>query len=134
MHGTTGKILQVDLSTGTWEIETLSEAFYRLYPGGKALAGYILLNEMPANVDPLSPENVRGAMRRAYSRAGFPPGWTGSHLLRHTAATMMLNRGASLKELADVLGHQSIDTTMIYTKVHIAGLQMVMLPWPEVQS
>ncbi len=58
MYGTTAKILRVDLTAGTWEIEELSEAFYRLYPGGKALAGYILLNEMPANTDPLSPENI----------------------------------------------------------------------------
>ena len=57
-YGTTGQILRVDLTTGSWEIETLEEDFYRLYPGGKALAGYILLNEMPANVDPLSPDNV----------------------------------------------------------------------------
>ncbi len=58
MYGTTGKILRVDLTAGTWEVETLSEDFYRLYPGGKALAGYILLNEMPPHVEPLSPENV----------------------------------------------------------------------------
>ena len=58
LYGTTGNILRVDLTKGSWEIETLSEEFYRLYPGGKALAGYILLNEMPANIDPLSPENV----------------------------------------------------------------------------
>ena len=82
----------------------------------------------------LSAENVRGAMRRAYARAGFPPTWTGTHILRHTAATMMLNKGASLKELADVLGHKSIDTTMIYTKVNISALETVMLPWPEVKS
>jgi aldehyde:ferredoxin oxidoreductase len=58
VYGTTAKILRVDLTSGTWEIETLSEDFYRLYPGGKALAGYILLNEMPAHTDPLSPENI----------------------------------------------------------------------------
>ncbi len=58
MYATTGKILRVDLTAGTWEVEQLSEEFYRQYPGGKALAGYILLNEMPAGVDPLSPENV----------------------------------------------------------------------------
>ena len=51
MYGTTGKILRVDLTTGTWETETLTEEFYRLYPGGKALAGYILLNELPAHTD-----------------------------------------------------------------------------------
>ncbi|MBI9046287.1 MAG: aldehyde ferredoxin oxidoreductase family protein [Anaerolineaceae bacterium] len=58
IYGTTAKIIRVDLNTGSWEVEELTEEFYRLYPGGKALAGYILLNELPANTDPLSPENV----------------------------------------------------------------------------
>jgi aldehyde:ferredoxin oxidoreductase len=57
LYGTTAKILRVDLSTGSLEVEQLSEEFYQLYPGGKALAGYILLNEMPANTDPFDPEN-----------------------------------------------------------------------------
>lgn len=82
---------------------------------------------------PLGTEHVRGAMRRAYARAGFPPAWTGTHLLRHTAATLMHQRGASLKEVANVLGHISIDTTMIYTKVNLPALRMVALPWPEVR-
>jgi aldehyde:ferredoxin oxidoreductase len=58
IYGTTAKILRVDLTAGSWETETLSEEFYRLYPGGKALAGYILLNEMPAHTEPFSPENI----------------------------------------------------------------------------
>jgi aldehyde:ferredoxin oxidoreductase len=58
MYGTTGKILRVNLTTGTLKVETLEEDFYHLYPGGKALAGYILLNEIPPHTDPLSPENV----------------------------------------------------------------------------
>lgn len=58
MYGTTAKVLRVDLTHQTWEVETLSKEFYRLYPGGKALAGYILLKEMQANLEPLSPENV----------------------------------------------------------------------------
>ena len=57
-YGSTAKILRVDLTTGKIEIEELAEAFYRLYPGGKALAGYFLLNEMPAHTDPFAPENV----------------------------------------------------------------------------
>jgi len=81
----------------------------------------------------INAENVRGAMRRAYARAGFPSTWTGTHILRHTAATRMLNNGASLKEVADVLGHQSIDTTIIYTKVHTTALETVLQPWPGVQ-
>jgi len=52
------KILRVDLTKGSIEVQTLDDDFYRLYPGGKALAGYILLNELPPHTDPLSPENV----------------------------------------------------------------------------
>jgi len=58
MDGTTAKILRVNLSTGSLEVEQLSEEFYRLYPGGKALAGYYLLNELPPHTEPLSPENL----------------------------------------------------------------------------
>lgn len=57
-YGSTAKILRVNLTTGKVEIEELAESFYRLYPGGKALAGYFLLNEMPAHTDPFAPENV----------------------------------------------------------------------------
>jgi aldehyde:ferredoxin oxidoreductase len=57
-YGTTSQILRVDLTTSSIEVEHLSEEFYRLYPGGKALAGYILLNELQAHTDPFAPENV----------------------------------------------------------------------------
>lgn len=80
---------------------------------------------------PMVAELVRGAMRRAYAKAGCPADWTGTHLLRHTAATRMIEGGASLKQIADVLGHQSIDSTMIYTKVDLPALRRVSLPWPE---
>jgi aldehyde:ferredoxin oxidoreductase len=56
MH--TGRILRVDLTTGSFQEETFDDAFYRLYPGGKALAGYYLLHEMAGNVDPFSAENL----------------------------------------------------------------------------
>jgi aldehyde:ferredoxin oxidoreductase len=56
--GSTGNILWVDLTVGTLRVEEFDEDFYRLYPGGKALAGYLVLHETPAHVDPLGPENV----------------------------------------------------------------------------
>jgi site-specific recombinase XerD len=61
------------------------------------------------------------------------PRLTGTHVLRHTAATRMLRAGVSMKEIADVLGHRSIDTTTIYTKVDLDALAAVALPWIEVQ-
>lgn len=57
-YGSTAQILRINLTTGTLQVETLSEDFYRLYPGGKALAGYILLHELPPHTEPLAPENI----------------------------------------------------------------------------
>lgn len=57
-YGTRGRILRVDLTSGSIQIESIDEAAYRLYPGGKALAAYLLLRELPPNTDPLSPENM----------------------------------------------------------------------------
>lgn len=75
---------------------------------------------------------VRGAIRRAFSRATLP--WTGTHILRHTAAAQMVAGGATLKEVADVLRHRSIDTTQIYTKVNLPELKRVAMPWPRRSS
>jgi aldehyde:ferredoxin oxidoreductase len=57
-YGTRGKILRVDLTQSTFCVEQFSEEFYRLYPGGKALAGYFLLSELAPNTDALSPDNL----------------------------------------------------------------------------
>jgi integrase/recombinase XerD len=81
---------------------------------------------------PVTRELIRGVMRRAYARCGFDRRWTGTHVLRHTAASRMLQRGATLKEIADILGHRSINTSAIYSKVNITMLASVALPWPEV--
>jgi len=79
----------------------------------------------------LTPSVVRSAMRLGYRRAGLPASVTGTHRLRHTAATRLVNAGASLKEVADALGHASLDTTAVYAKVDLARLRQVAMPWPE---
>jgi integrase len=76
---------------------------------------------------------IRGMIRRAFSRVEGCAHWKGTHVLRHTAATRLHRHGASLKEVADLLGHRSIDTTTIYTKVDLPTLATVALPWPEDQ-
>ncbi|MFN2213866.1 MAG: aldehyde ferredoxin oxidoreductase family protein [Anaerolineales bacterium] len=57
-HGYNGKILHVDLTSGSLTVEEPEEAFYRKYMGGSALAMYYLLKELPAGVEPLGSENV----------------------------------------------------------------------------
>ncbi len=54
----------------------------------------------------------------------------GTHAFRHNFATRMLQKGHSLKEIADVLGHRHLETTFIYTKVDFNLLKQVGLAWP----
>jgi aldehyde:ferredoxin oxidoreductase len=56
--GFTGRILHVDLSTGSLEIETPPESFYRTYLGGSAMGLYYILREVPAGTNGLDPANV----------------------------------------------------------------------------
>jgi aldehyde:ferredoxin oxidoreductase len=56
--GSTGKMLRVDLSRGSIRDEAIDETFYRLHPGGKALAAALLLRELPRGADPLGPDNM----------------------------------------------------------------------------
>ena len=58
LYGTTGKILRVDLTNKTTRVETFDENSYRLYPGGKAIAAYILLRELPRGTEPFDPANI----------------------------------------------------------------------------
>jgi integrase/recombinase XerD len=45
------------------------------------------------------------------------------HLIRHTTATMSLERGMDVTELQKMLGHEKLDTTMIYAKVSQESLK-----------
>lgn len=71
---------------------------------------------------------VGKTIREAYARAGLP--YTRAHLLRHTMANRLLAGGSPLKEVADVLRHRSLNTTLIYAKLDSRRLRQVALPWP----
>ena len=81
---------------------------------------------------PIGPDLVRKTIRQAYARAGLPH--TRSHLLRHTMASRLLAGGSSLKEVADVLRHRSLNTTLIYAKLDSGRLVEVALPWPGIAA
>jgi site-specific recombinase XerD len=73
---------------------------------------------------------VTALVQRHLVRAGIPLGrLSGAHMLRHTAASRMVNAGASFKDVADVLGHRSLQTTGIYAKLDLDALAGVALPW-----
>ena len=67
---------------------------------------------------------------RALSAAGIVSERKGGYLFRHTLATEMLGRGASLREIGEVLRHRKADTTRIYAKVDFRALRNLAQPWP----
>lgn len=81
---------------------------------------------------PITPSAVRAAIRRAFIRAGIDTPSKGTHILRRTAATRMVEAGATLKEVADVLRHRSIDTTVLYARSSQRTISTVAMAWPEV--
>ena len=107
---------------------------------GQAIADYLKYERPPTsnravfvrNIaprdQPVGPDLIRKSIRQAYARAGLP--YTRSHLLRHTMASRLLAGGSSLKEVADVLRHRSLNTTLIYAKLDSKNLAEVALPWP----
>lgn len=109
-------------------------------PTGTAIVDYIRL-ERPQSANrflfvrhvapydkPILPGVVRRVIREAYQRCGWSR--TKVHILRHTVASRLLRAGSPLKEIADVLRHRSLDSTVIYTKVDLNRLSAVALPWP----
>lgn len=107
---------------------------------GRALADYIR-HERPTTTNPavfvrrhaprdqpIGVDAVRRVIGDAYRRVGLTHGRT--HALRHTLACRLLDHGSSLKEVADVLRHRSLNTTLIYAKLDSRRLAAVALPWP----
>jgi site-specific recombinase XerD len=77
---------------------------------------------------------VTTLVRRALVRSGLHLPRMGAHLFRHTLASQMLRRGATLVEIGGVLRHRNPDTTTIYAKVDLSRLRDVTQPWPGGQS
>jgi integrase/recombinase XerC len=109
-------------------------------PTGRAIADYLKCERPRTNNravfarhiaprdQPITADFVSKVICRAYARAKLP--YTRAHLLRHTMASRLLAGGSSLKEVADVLRHRSLNTTLIYAKLDSRNLSTVALPWP----
>jgi len=111
---------------------------------GQALADYlqherptsnhpaIFVRHRGAHDLPVTPSTIRNVIKWACRRVGLMH--SSAHALRHTLACRLVEKGSSLKEVADVLRHRSLNTTLIYAKLDTPKLSTVPLPWPGSQS
>jgi site-specific recombinase XerD len=105
-------------------------AEYVLHARPKVKAPQVFLSHMPPP-RPLSCSSVVAAIvKRRLAQCDLRPARAGAHLLRHSLATHLVSQKRPIKEIADLLGHQSIDTTAIYVKVALPQLASVALPFP----
>lgn len=69
-------------------------------------------------------EGLHAMVKKSLRRAGLDSEKYSAHKLRHTAATLMLSHGVDVRTLQEILGHESLNTTQIYTHVDSAELRM----------
>ena len=105
---------------------------------GETLAGWLqrrpattsrrLFVTTKAPIVDIRPSLVSETLRRVCLRCGLEV--IGAHRLRHGLATDMLQRGASLVEVGQVLRHRDLATTAVYAKVDVDNLRRLAQPWP----
>ena len=144
-----GEIAQLMISDIDWQAGTLTlratksrrqDVLPLPVETGEALADY-LMHERPRSAStavfvrafkphdrPVTSSAVQKVITRALRCSGLP--YSGAHVLRHTFAAKLLEQGSSLKEIADLLRHRSLQTTQIYAKLDTPHLTGVALPWP----
>jgi len=109
---------------------------------GEALVGYvkegrpasrhrrIFLNLCPPHEPLASSVVLTGIAQAALRQAGITSHRPGAYVFRHTIAAHMVWRGTTFKEVADILGHRSLESTTVYAKLDLASLAQVAIAWP----
>lgn len=110
-------------------------ALYLRKARGSSTSRQVFLRSIAPHVGLSGPTAVCLVAREAVRRAGLlPTGRVGAHVFRHSLATRMIGRGASLAEISQVLRHRSIVSTQVYAKVELDALRGVALPWPRMEA
>jgi len=123
VHGKGGKERVVPIGEQAWR--TLNAYLERGRPllarEGDAAERAIFLSKSGRR---LGTADLRRRLRAWAQRAGLPPGAT-PHTLRHSFATHLLEGGADLRTIQELLGHSTISTTQTYTRVESRRLRKV---------
>ena len=140
-----GEVERLTLDDLDWVAETIRVTRSKLrrpqcypmsVPVGEAILRYLrearprcshraLFLTVLAPVRPLSGASITFMVRKWLTKQGVQLNRRGAHCLRHGCASQLLGAGFTLKQIADHLGHRSMDTTRIYTKVDLLSLRQV---------
>lgn len=112
------------------ELGKLLEEYILCYRPSVSDEKHLLLRMYVNRYTCMSRENVRYVIRNAFEKEHITGYWKGAHALRRTAASKIFNNGTGLKLTADILGHESLDSTKAYIKVDFEHLKAVAAPWP----
>jgi hypothetical protein len=91
----------------------------------------VFLRTYAPRVPLTGPASIGHIVRSSMVRAGVDrPTQIAAHLFRHTLASRMLQQGASLRDISEVLRHRAQGSTEIYAKIDMGSLEEVIRPWP----
>ena len=149
----TREILKITLDDINWEAGTLmvkgkggyQEELPLPKDVGQAIVAYLkkvrptcdmrgLFINTKAPIRELTINGLCSMVRHTCQRVGLSPPHQGAYLLRHSLATRMLREGVTMREIAEILRHRSLNTTRIYAKVDLKSLREIAKPWPEIRS
>jgi integrase/recombinase XerD len=117
--GGTDRVVPIGERALAWIDRYLVEVRPQLLGAEETSALYLGLQGLP-----LSPSWLTRLVGDYVRESGIDKGGS-CHLLRHTAATLMLEGGADIRYIQEMLGHVNLDTTKLYTKVSILELKRV---------
>jgi len=140
-----GEVERLTLDDLDWVAETIRVTRPKLHraqcypmsaPVGEAILRYLrearprcshrgLFLTIQAPFRPLSGASITFMVRKRLTKQGVQLNRRGAHCLRHACASQLLSAGFTLKQIADHLGHRSMDATRIYTKIDLPGLRQV---------
>ena len=140
-----GEVERLTLDDLDWVAETIhvtrpkmrrAQSYPMSVPVGEAILHYLrrarprsrhraLFLTIQAPFRPLSGPSITTMVRMRLTKQGVQLNRRGAHCLRHACAGQLLDAGFTLKQIADHLGHRSMDTTRIYTKIDLRGLRQV---------
>ena len=103
---------------------------YLIHSRPKELGEYLFYKSDRWPSEPASAENIRGIIRRIFSKTNISGWHMATHALRRSVGSDLYKAGNGLKTVADLLGHSSIAATKAYVKINIDALREVASSWP----